>query len=111
MYEFVKELLFEKQWAELGLGDDDLGVLQEILNENPQIAPILEGTGGARKLRFALEGRGKSGGARVLYVEFINRGKIHLLEVYGKSEKDNISMAERNRLKKTVTSIKKDYRG
>ena len=107
---FVKELVFKKQWAELGLDDEDMVDLQEILDKNPQGAPIIAGTGGARKLRIALKGRGKSGGARVIYAVFLGYGKIYLLEVYGKSKQENISMAKRNELKKQITGIKNDYR-
>ena len=61
---------FEKQWAKMGLNDNDLKRLQSELLENPEIGAIMQGTGGLRKVRFAFENRGKSGSVRVAYVDF-----------------------------------------
>ena len=62
----------------------------------------MQGTGGIRKMRFALENRGKSGSVRVIYVDFVTHEKLYLLTAYPKSEKDNLTKAERNELKKLV---------
>ena len=53
-------------------------------------------------MRFAFENRGKSGSIRVIYVDFEIHEKLYLLTAYPKSEKDNLSKAERNELKKLV---------
>lgn len=66
----------------------------------------MQGTGGIRKLRFAFENRGKSGSARVCYLDIETREEIHLLDVFAKNEKDNLSMQERNNLKQLVEFIK-----
>jgi hypothetical protein len=52
-----------------------------------------------------LEGRGKSGGARVLYVDFMVKGVVGLLYAYPKGEKDNIDDSERKILKAMVEQI------
>jgi len=54
----------------MGLTDYDLKELQEVILFNPQIGAVIEGTGGLRKMRFALKDC-KSGGARVLYVDLL----------------------------------------
>ena len=54
----------------MGLGEDDLKRLEDELLANPEIGRMIEGTGGVRKMRFAFEHRGKSGSARVIYVDF-----------------------------------------
>lgn len=59
-------------------------------------------TGGVRKMRFAFEDRGKSGSVRVIYIDFEVYEKIFLLTAYPKSEKDNLSKAERNEFKQIV---------
>lgn len=53
-------------------------------------------------MRLALENRGKSGSVRVIYVDFVVYEKLYLLTAYPKSEKDNLTKAERNELKKLV---------
>ena len=62
--EFIITKEFDCIWKELGLNDDDLSELEIYLCKNPDCGDTLEGTGGVKKFRWALEGRGKSGGAR-----------------------------------------------
>ena len=58
---FIEVPLFTKRWKEIGLNDSDLLNLQIMLLKNPESGPIMEGTGGIRKVRFPLENKGKSG--------------------------------------------------
>jgi hypothetical protein len=88
---FIHTRVFDRQWAEVGCDDDDLLELQKAICDNPQGAPVIPGTGGIRKIRITLEGRGKSGGARVLYVDFVIRGVVGLLYAYPKNKKENIT--------------------
>lgn len=99
---FIELPSFRSAWKELGLTDTDLRRLQEELLANPKIGSIMRETGGVRKMRFAFENRGKSGSVRVIYVDFEVREKLYLLTAYPKSEKDNLTKAERNELKKLV---------
>ena len=55
---------FRRCWKVMGLGDDSLIELETVLLRNPQLGDVIEGTGGARKMRIRLEGRGKRGGGR-----------------------------------------------
>ena len=50
----------------MGLNDDNLKELEQELLKNPQLGDVIEGTGGARKLRIKLGNHGKSGGARII---------------------------------------------
>ena len=63
---------------------------------------LLAGTGGVRKLRWAREGRGKSGGVRVIYYFHSERLPLYLLTIFGKNEKANLTKAEANALSKLV---------
>ena len=63
---FIETNVFTQLAATL-LDDEDLRGLQNLLLEKPDRGPVFTGTGGLRKLRFALPGRGKRGGARVIY--------------------------------------------
>ena len=66
----------------------------------------MQGTGGIRKIRFAIPGRGKSGGARVCYVDYVEFGTIYLITVFTKKEKPNLSQQEKNILRELVKQLK-----
>lgn len=95
-------LEFDKNWASIGLNDNDLRILQEVLLCNPEKGDVMQGTGGLRKLRFAFEGQGKSGSVRVCYVDFLIYESIYLITAYPKSEKENLSKSERNSIAKMI---------
>jgi hypothetical protein len=65
---FIEMPGFTKCWKELGLGEDELFDLETHLLKNPDAGPVLRRSGGVRKLRWAIKGKGKSGGARVIYL-------------------------------------------
>lgn len=76
--------------------------MQEQLLLDPKIGAVLRGTGGVRKMRFAFEDRGKSGSARIIYVDFEVYEKIFLITAYPKNEKDNLTQSERNELRQMI---------
>ena len=80
--------------------------LIDSLASAPLRGDVLAGTGGIRKVRFARGGRGKSGGVRVIYYFYTAAKPIYLLEVFGKNEKANLAVAERNALAKVAAEIK-----
>lgn len=100
--EFVMLPEFDRKWKDMGLTDRELKALQEELTINPQKGDVMQGTGGLRKIRVAFEGKGKSGSARVCYVDFSVYERIYLITAYSKDEKDNLSKAERNEVKKLI---------
>ena len=108
--EFISFDIFNKLWESLGLNDNDLKDLQEYLIINSESGTVIQGTGGVRKLRWALNNKGKSGGIRVLYIDFIVYEKIYLLMVYPKNQKDNITDNEKKIIKKLVTDLKDELR-
>ena len=69
----------------------DLDALAVRLSENPTEGAVIEATGGVRKLRVGLEGRGRRGGARVIYYYHSAKGRVYLLYAYAKNEADNLS--------------------
>jgi hypothetical protein len=81
------------------------------LAASPKAGDIMQGTGGVRKLRWARQGRGKSGGARVIYYFHSEQLPLYLLTVFGKSEKANLSKAERNELAKLVRVLVQAWSG
>ena len=104
--EFIISKEFDRTWKNLGLNDDDLSELELFLCKNPDAGDIMEGTGGVRKFRWTLEGRGKSGEARIIYLDIVFAEHIYLLTVFPKNEKANLSKEERNEIKSVVTAIK-----
>ncbi len=103
---FIQTKEFSNNWDRLRLGDTDLRRLElELLKHSDQY-PVMKGTGGLRKMRFSYEHRGKSGGVRVCYVDFVIEEVIYLITVYPKKEKDNLSQAERNEIRKVIEAIR-----
>jgi hypothetical protein len=95
---FIESTVFTAAWDELGLNDeDDLVALQLLIMSQPKAAPIIRGTGGLRKLRFAPArwNTGTSGAARVCYVYFELHGIVFLVYIYDKHRKDDLSQAEK----------------
>ncbi|WP_026658073.1 type II toxin-antitoxin system RelE/ParE family toxin [Butyrivibrio sp. AC2005] len=105
---FIEVPLFSKRWEEIGLGDDELLALQIMLLKDPQSGPVMEGTGGIRKVRFPLENRGKSGSVRVCYTDFEEYEVIYLITAFTKDEQVNLTKQEKNILKKLVKSLKEE---
>ena len=73
----------------------------------PKAGDLIQGTGGIRKLRWARDARGKSGGVRVIYYFHSERIPLYLLTVFGKNEKANLTAAERNALAGLVFTLKR----
>jgi hypothetical protein len=87
------------------LDDDEREELIDFLASNPTAGDVIAGSGGVRKLRWALPGRGKSGGARVIYYYHDERIPLFLLDAFAKSDQANISHAKRNAFRKVVAAI------
>ena len=81
---FVEIPLFSKRWTEIGLDEDDLLALQIMLLKDPESGPVMEGTGGIRKVRFPLKNRGKSGSVRVCYADFEEFEVTYLITAFRK---------------------------
>jgi len=108
---FYSTLIFDSQWEDMGLDDEDRRKLENVIANNPSIGRVMRGTNGLRKMRFALEGRGKSGGARVLYVDFVVYERIYLVYAYPKNEKEDITSEEREVFRKMIEKAKSDLGG
>jgi hypothetical protein len=83
--------------------------LVDYLAYNPTAGDLIQGTGGVRKLRWALEGRGKSGGARVIYF-YHNAGvPVFALTAYAKNDRSDLSQQDRNDLKHLTEVLVVNY--
>ena len=106
--EFVFTKPFLNCWKAMGLSDNDLKKLEEILIANPHMGAVIQDTGGARKLRIQLDGSGKSGGGRVIYLDVFEKEKLYLLFAYPKNLQENLTAEQKASVKKLVDAIKKE---
>ncbi len=103
---FVEVPLFTRRWEEVGLGSEDLRSLQIKILKDPEVGPVMEGTGGIRKVRFPLGNRGKSGSVRVYYVDFEEYEVTYLITAFIKNKQANLSASEKNILRQIVKALK-----
>ncbi|MDR2648854.1 MAG: addiction module toxin RelE [Clostridiales bacterium] len=108
-YEFIYMPIFERKWESLGYTDEDLRQVELYLLANPVAGDIIQGTGGLRKIRWFGHNKGKRGGLRILYINFIYTEKICMLDLFTKDEKSNLSKAERNMIKHVVKMIGDEF--
>jgi len=80
------------------------------LATDPTCGVVIPGSGGIRKVRFGFGARGKSGGARIIYLFSGESLPVFVLAVFAKNEKANLSAAERNALGKAVADMIESYR-
>ncbi len=91
------------------LGESERMDLIAFLAANPTAGDLIPATGGVRKLRWALEGRGKRGGARVIYFFHNQTIPLFLLTVYAKNQQENLSAQDCNQLQQLTRQIVTDF--
>ena len=101
MYTFVETKLFTRL-IDKYLSDDELAALQLFLIVNPEVGDVVKGSGGVRKMRWSVSGRGKKGGIRVIYYLRLDQGKIWLLTAYAKNVRDTISGSVLRKIKEEL---------
>ena len=101
MITFIETKLFTRL-ADEYLGDDGLLALQVHLLAQPEIWKVIAGSGGVRKLRWAMPGRGNRGSLRVIYFLRMTQEEVWLLTLYAKNVSDNISAAALKKIKATI---------
>jgi len=104
--EFVRTIPFERSWVAAGLDDNDLRELEDVLLRDPGAGAVIPGLNGCRKLRVQLPGRGKSGGARVIYVDVVVKERIFLLLAYPKNVQANLTPEQKRVLSRLVAEVK-----
>jgi hypothetical protein len=101
MLTFIETKLFTRL-ADEYLGENGLLALQIHLMAQPDIGKIIAGSGGVRKLRWALPGRGKRGSLRVIYFLRTRQGEIWLLTLYAKNVSESISATDLKSIKAMI---------
>jgi hypothetical protein len=102
---FIETALFSKYLWDY-LDDDEYRELQNFLIEQPDAGDTIAGTGGLKKLRWNLDGRGKRSGVRIIYYWQIAEDQIYLFTLYTKNEMSDLSSDEKKALKKMLENWK-----
>jgi len=84
--------------------------MESAIAADPLAAPVIPGTGGIRKLRWAGSGRGKRGGIRTIYFYHAGPEAIYLLTAYAKAAQEDLSPGDRRAWAKLVAAIKREER-
>jgi hypothetical protein len=91
------------------MDEEERGALVDHLARNPLAGDLIPGAGGVRKLRWGLEGRGKRGGARVVYYYHSDAMPIFALTAYAKNDRADISQADRNDFRRLTALLAQRY--
>jgi hypothetical protein len=89
---------------------EEQATIIDTVSAEPKCGVVMPGTGGVRKLRVATSGRGKRGGARIIYLFGGDDLPVFLLAAFAKNERSDLSKAERNGLAKLTAEIMRNYR-
>lgn len=101
----IETSVFTRRVTQL-LSDDEYRELQATLVERPKAGPVILGSGGIRKLRWSASGRGKRGGARVIYYWATEQERILMLLIYAKNESDDLT---RDQIKTLRYIVEREY--
>lgn len=96
--------------AERLFSSNERKAIVDRLAADPTCGVVIPGSGGLRKVRFGSGARGKSGGARIIYLFSGVNLPVFILAVFAKNEKANLSAADRNALGKMIVAMVEDYR-
>ena len=101
MYSFIETKIFSRLVVEY-LTDEEYAKLQRALIEDPEAGDLIPGSGGVRKLRWGVAGRGKRGSIRVIYYARTRQGHIWMLTLYAKNVMENISAKLLRQIKEEI---------
>ncbi len=91
MLTVVESPIFQRLWPRYW-DEDERAEFASFIAVNPDAGAVIRGSGGIRKVRWAREGTGKSGGVRIVYLTRNEAGEVYLLTLYAKSKSENISL-------------------
>jgi hypothetical protein len=96
---------FKAEATEL-IGTEGIEALAAYLADHPDAGYVIPGAGGAGKLRWAAKGRGKRGGARIIYVYVVIAARIYLIRCYAKNVKTDLTADEQKELRQITANLK-----
>jgi mRNA-degrading endonuclease RelE of RelBE toxin-antitoxin system len=108
MLTFIESPAFTEQCTALWT-DAEYAAFQQFLVARPKAGDVIPGLGGLRKVRWSAKGRGKRGGARVIYLLLLQPGLIYLFQAYTKGDIADLAPEQKKRLRAAVDEIKKHH--
>ena len=84
------------------MSDDEYRAMQQSLIIRPDTGPIIQGTGGLRKVRWRMDGHGKSSGVRIIYYWLTAEEQIYMLYAYAKNEREDLTQSQKQQLRQIV---------
>jgi mRNA-degrading endonuclease RelE of RelBE toxin-antitoxin system len=108
--EIVALSAYESQVSAL-MTEEERATMEFFIASAPEDHPVIPGSGGFRKARWARPGKGKSGGFRVIYFFVVEPGRIYMASIYAKSHKKTLTAADQHVLEKLAVQIKAAAKG
>jgi hypothetical protein len=104
---FIPLAIFRVSWDRLGMSDADLQAFEGLILKDPARPPVMAGTGGLRKIRFAKanSAAGKSGGVRVCYALFREHDLVYFCSVFAKSDAANLTAAQKKAYREVLADL------
>ncbi len=99
--EIVETSVFTRQVVKL-LSDDEYRLLQVALTVRPNLGPIIPGSGGLRKMRWRVAGKGRRGGVRIIYYWAVDQERLLMLLIYAKSDQEDLTPNQLRILRRIV---------
>src|SRR5215510_2756516 len=109
MHTVVETPRYQADAARLFTQEEQAAIV-DLVASDPRCGVVVPGGGSVRKVRVAVGGRGKRGGARVIYLFGGDDIPVFLLAAFAKNEKSDLKPAERTALAKAVTALLENYR-
>ena len=88
----------------------NLWKLEDLLCQDAEAGDVIKGTGGFRKIRMGLPGRGKRGGCRVIYLHVMSASRIYFVYLYPKNEAVDLSADQKRQLKQIAHAIHEEVK-
>ncbi len=110
MHTVIETSIFIRDARRAGISEEERETILDLIAHNPMIGDLMPGTGGARKMRVAGRGKGKSGGYRVVTYYAAEDVPVLMLAFIDKGERANLSKAERNALRERLSRFAETYR-
>lgn len=102
----IRTRVFERRARRI-FTEAQIAEIEVLITTSPHAGVVITGSGGLRKLRVAASGRGKRGGARVIYFHLVAPGAIYLLTVYTKAEQEDLSAEDLRQWAKFASELKR----
>ena len=103
--EIFRTKTFIKAVRKLGAAEEEVRAVENEIATNHTAGDVIAGTSGARKIRFAIGGKGKRGGGRAIYVALVREDTAYMITAYSKAARDDLTEDDKKAIKAFVDSL------